>query len=76
MALIYESWHADGNGQARIAWYRSDTPGYSPDTVKMWKEEQKRNPECVLITRTRTDKQSRVMHTLWTRPDYVDPVNS
>ena len=75
MALLYESWEADGpNGQARIEWVRSDSPGHCPEGLARWIEGQKRNPRCVLITKGRTDRQSHWEKVLWTRPGYEDPI--
>jgi hypothetical protein len=75
MALLYESWEADGlNRQARIGSVRSDAPGFSPEGLLKWFKAQQENPRCVLITKGRTDKQSHWEHVRWTRPGYEDPI--
>jgi len=72
MAIIFEAWKPDGpDGQERIASLRSDAAGYS--NLDTWLARQKTNPACVLITRSRTDNQSPISRTIWTRPGYVDP---
>lgn len=74
MAIIYESWRADGDGQSRIDYIRSDTKDW-PEKSRDWLIQQKANPECVLITKNRTDRQSTWEHILWQRPGYHDPVS-
>ena len=73
MALIYESWQADGNGQSRIDSLRSDARGYSAEMAQTWVAQQRENPRCVLITRSRTDRQSNWEKVVWVRPGYTDP---
>lgn len=73
MALIYESWRADGDGQSRIDWLRSDCREYTAELAQDWVNNQRKNCDCVLITRSRTDRQSDYYKTVWIRPGYVDP---
>ena len=73
MALIWESWRRDGNGQSRIDSLRSDTRGFDDELMQSWVLRQRSNQECVLITRSRTDKQSPWEKIVWTRPGYTDP---
>jgi hypothetical protein len=73
MAHIITAWRADGRGQSEIKHIRSDGAGYSHEGRGLWIAEQKDNPECVLITRSRTDHQSPREDILWQRPGYVDP---
>jgi hypothetical protein len=75
MAILYESWEADGpNGQARIEWLRSDSFDYRVEGPAAWIERQQENPSCVLITKGRTDRQSHWEKVLWTKPGYEDPI--
>lgn len=73
MAHIIIAWRADGKGQSEIKHIRSDDKGYSHEGRDLWIAEQRNNPECVLITRTRTDRASPREDILWQRPGYVDP---
>ena len=74
MALIFESWRADGIGQSRIDCIRSDTKDWL-QKFEDWLARQEANPECVLITKNRTDRQSHWEHIIWQRPGYQDPVH-
>lgn len=73
MAYVFTAWRADGKGQSEIKHMRNDDRGYSHEGRDLWIEMQKADRECVLITRSRTDKQSPREDILWQRPGYVDP---
>lgn len=75
MAIIYTSWRAETNGQSEIKHYRSDQPLFN-EMKTVWVSEQQANPECVLITKSRTDNQSAWEHIIWQKPGYVDPTDS
>ena len=71
MAILLTAWEDDnGKGQKELAHSRSDQPWYDLDEfVKAYSQD----PDCVLITKGRTDNQSLVEHILWQKPGYVDP---
>ena len=73
MAIIFEAWQADGQGQSRLDYIRSDRQDWW-QASQGWLAHWKAQPACVLITKRRTDHQSIWEHILWQRPGYKDPV--
>jgi hypothetical protein len=74
MAIIYTSWRAETGGQSEIKHYRSDQRDFH-ELKNVWVEEQQNNPECVLITKSRTDNQSSWEVVIWQKPGYTDPTS-